>query len=385
MLLDDDIVVLADARWDDPKRVRHKMPQAWAKAGNRVLWVEEPIAMRPTARTDKLNALVRAPLRRVAPRLWVGTPPAVMSRGGSGLVDRVRWATVASAVLRWLVELRMKPNLLVIWQEAALYPLLSLLPHRTSVYYASDRYRFNQTDTLRGEILAACCQAVDLAWATSEKICASLRPHQPASHVIPHAVDVDWYRAHSARSALEGVPSPRVVFTGVATAKFDFGLLDRVARLMPEVQFVVAGPVLTEDSLSVLSNVHWLGEQPIDDLPSIMAAADVLMLPYVRDLVRTFSGLPLKLYEYLVAEKPIVSTPFTDLELPELGLVDIEGDAEGWARVIRKHLEQPLTPGERWARARLAEQNTYAHRIEQQRAILGEHWPGRSRLGPWRR
>jgi hypothetical protein len=39
-LRDDDILVLTEQHWDAPKRIAHKMPIAWAEAGNRVLWIE---------------------------------------------------------------------------------------------------------------------------------------------------------------------------------------------------------------------------------------------------------------------------------------------------------------------------------------------------------
>lgn len=374
----DDIVVLSDARWDDPKRVRHKMPAAWAEAGNQVLWVEEPIVTRPVGRREKLDALRRAPLRTVAPRLHVGTPPQILARAPepTDLATRGRRLVVASSIYRWLARLRMRPGWVVIWQEAALAPLARLVPHRRSLYYASDRYRYNQANRESDQLLEACCRSVDVVFATSDKIRDQLAPFRTECHTIPHAVDARWFRANAGRfpEALRPIPPPRIVFTGVATLKVDFELLGQVARLAPDLQLVIAGPVLSDATeaaaRAAAPNLHLLGERDVDELPGFMAAADILMLPYSSDLTRTFSGLPLKMYEYLIAAKPIISTPFTQLELPEPGLVDVEADAEGWVRAIRRRLARPLSDEERKTREAIAEANTYQHRIEMQRRAL---------------
>ena len=50
VLRNDDILVINDGFWDDPKRVRHKMAAAWAREGNRVLWIQKPPLIRDLLR-----------------------------------------------------------------------------------------------------------------------------------------------------------------------------------------------------------------------------------------------------------------------------------------------------------------------------------------------
>jgi glycosyltransferase involved in cell wall biosynthesis len=61
-----------------------------------------------------------------------------------------------------------------------------------------------------------------------------------------------------------------------------------------------------------LSNVHFLGPRPHKDLPSLLGRLDVGLMPFV---VNDFSRplVPLKLYEYMAAGLPVVSTKLPNL------------------------------------------------------------------------
>ena len=59
-------------------------------------------------------------------------------------------------------------------------------------------------------------------------------------------------------------------------------------------------------------NIHYLGQRPYDDLPAYLAGWDVCLLPFaMNDATRFIS--PTKTLEYMAAERPIVSTPITDV------------------------------------------------------------------------
>jgi hypothetical protein len=49
---------LSDDLWQAPKRTRHKIPQAWARVGYRVLWEESPYPTdRPRLGRDHVKAV----------------------------------------------------------------------------------------------------------------------------------------------------------------------------------------------------------------------------------------------------------------------------------------------------------------------------------------
>ena len=55
------------------------------------------------------------------------------------------------------------------------------------------------------------------------------------------------------------------------------------------------------------ANVWLAGQRPYRELPGLIAACDVCIVPHVRDEL-TATMDPLKLYEYAAAGKPVVST-----------------------------------------------------------------------------
>lgn len=57
-----------------------------------------------------------------------------------------------------------------------------------------------------------------------------------------------------------------------------------------------------------LRNLLLLGKQPYDRIPELLAAADICILPAYPDAPEMQNIVPIKLYEYLAAGKPVVPT-----------------------------------------------------------------------------
>ena len=107
---------------------------------------------------------------------------------------------------------------------------------------------------------------------------------------------------------------PRLGFFGVIDERFDAELLTASADAAPTWQFVMVGPVVKIDpaSLPQRPNVHWLGQQPYEILPHLVAQWDVCLLLFARNESTRFIS-PTKTLEYMAAEKPIVSTSIHDV------------------------------------------------------------------------
>jgi glycosyltransferase involved in cell wall biosynthesis len=97
------------------------------------------------------------------------------------------------------------------------------------------------------------------------------------------------------------------------------------------------GPQMTHIGLlKNLENVHFLGRKEYDRLPDYLAGCDVALNPYKDDNIARGSS-PLKLYEYIAAGLPVVST-----EMPEArsfnGLVRIASNRDDFIKGIENIL-----------------------------------------------
>ncbi len=136
-------------------------------------------------------------------------------------------------------------------------------------------------------------------------------------HLIPNGVHVEHYEAVADTSLpvhkiAEHWTKPVFGYTGTIHGdRVDVSLVAAVAQAYPAATIAMVGPNLLDQAaqqeLDRFSNIVFTGSQRYADLPDIMRAFDVCMVPH---LVTAFTESlnPIKLWEYLAAGKPIVST-----------------------------------------------------------------------------
>lgn len=109
--------------------------------------------------------------------------------------------------------------------------------------------------------------------------------------------------------------NPVIGYYGALARWFDYDLLKRVASLRPDYQFVLIGPdydgtVKLSEILNI-KNIYWLGVKPYEELPQYLQYFDVATIPFIVNDI-THATSPLKLFEYMAGEKPIVITPMKE-------------------------------------------------------------------------
>ena len=111
------------------------------------------------------------------------------------------------------------------------------------------------------------------------------------------------------------LPHPRLGFFGVIDERLDLPLLAYLATSHPEWHIVMIGPVVKIDPalLPQAPNLHYLGQRPYAVLPAYLAGWEVCLLPFARNAATRFIS-PTKTLEYMAAERPIVSTPISDVQ-----------------------------------------------------------------------
>ncbi|HYD32069.1 MAG TPA: glycosyltransferase family 1 protein [Azospirillaceae bacterium] len=164
-------------------------------------------------------------------------------------------------------------------------------------------------------------------------------------HAFPSSVEVAHFA--TARAALAEpddqvlLPRPRLGFYGVIDERFDIDLIGTVARVRPDWQLVMIGPVAKIDpaTLPHLPNIHYLGSKGYQELPAYLAGWDVALLPFALNEATRFIS-PTKTPEYLAAGRPVVSTPITDVvrTYGDTGLVRIARGSDDFITAIEQAL-----------------------------------------------
>jgi UDP-galactopyranose mutase len=208
-------------------------------------------------------------------------------------------------------------------------PLLAELTPRAVIYDCMDElaaFRFAPRQMVQRE--SALLKRAQLVLTGGPSLYRAKRTLHHNVHCFPSAVDAEHYSPHLARPPDDEVrrlwnelPTPRLGYFGVIDERIDLELLDDLAAANPRWQLMLAGPVAKIDpsTLPRRPNLHWLGQQPYERLPQLVAGWDVCLMPFALNAATRHIS-PTKTLEYMAAEKPIVSTPIHDV-------VQLYGDA----------------------------------------------------------
>jgi len=155
----------------------------------------------------------------------------------------------------------------------------------------------------------------NIVFATSERLCEELRYLRPDVVYLPNGCDYDHFAALPRLEPLEyqHIPSPRVIYVGAIADWFDVDLVSWVATRLPDISFVLIGPVIgcNLKDLQTHRNVYILGPRAYSDLPAYMQHADVGIIPFLKSRL-TDAVNPIKLFEYCAAGLPVVITDLAE-------------------------------------------------------------------------
>jgi UDP-galactopyranose mutase len=317
-----DLVCLSHLRWDFVfQRPQHLMSRC--AAGRRVFFIEEPIFDEGPLRLEVSER--DCGVRVVVPRLPEGLTSEV-----------ARDAAQASLVERLMADYGVRDFALWYYTPMALRFTRHLRPLATVYDCMDELSAFKGASPLLRSLEQELLARADLVFTGGQSLYEAKRDRHPRVHAFPSSIDAAHFARARDDSAADpadqaAIPRPRLGFFGVIDERFDAALLDAVARLRPDWQFVMIGPVVKIDpaSLPRRANIHYLGMKSYEELPLYLAGWDAALLLFARNESTRFIS-PTKTPEYLAAGKPVVSTSIRDVVRPygERGFVRIADTPE---------------------------------------------------------
>lgn len=337
-----ELVVVSLEPWDEVWRRNQYLVAGLLKEDPtlRVLFVEPP--------SDPLHDLRRGRLPRIGRRTAAIT---VVGGGRLRTLRAVKWLprrwrsdadeSLARAVLREATRLGFRHPLL--WINDPRAAVLSRLSGWPTLYDMTDDWVAADRPTSERERLVA--GELTLLETAAEVVACSpelVRRKEPARigrpiSLVRNAVDVAAYLRPVARPA--DLPGGRTaVYVGTVHAdRFDVETAVATAEeLRGHATVVLVGPLLLATAQAGRlrdAGVVTLGARSKDEVRGYLQHADVLIVPHVVDRF-TDSLDPIKLYEYQVVGRPVVSSPvagFRDAADPHIAIAE---PTEFGARVL---------------------------------------------------
>lgn len=372
-----DIVCVGFADWDTELWTNQHHLMSRLARDNRVLFVESLGLRRPQLAGRDLKRILRRLRRGLAPARPVDglhvISPLVLPFHRHRIVRELNRRLLPALVRRATRRLGLERPILWAYVPQAEVLVDALGPSLVVYHCVDDIAAQERIDTASFRAAEARFAArADLVLASAPALAEKLRTASNNVLYAPNVADTELFSRALAPGrgdpAMAALAQPRIVFTGAVVAtKLDIPLLLALARTRPAWSFALVGPVGPGDphtdvsALAVAPNVHLLGSRSYSELPDVLRAADVGLIPYIRNEL-TDSIFPMKVYEYLAAGLPVVATPLP--ALADIADIATAGDAQGIAELLDQALADD-SPERRAERSRAAATHSWELRLEE--------------------
>ena len=302
---------------------------------NRILWINAIANRMPTTSSKDISRIYKKlksfaePIKEVEPNIFVMNPLAIPAYGSKAVVA-FNQKFLISQVKRALKKLGMKNVINMVFNPAA-GMIAGKLGETELIYYCVDEYTAftGVTDGLR-VIEEDLFRKSDFVVVSAEKLFESKAKFNPNTFIIRHGTDWRHFRKSldadtEIPAEIADLPRPIIGFHGLLADWVDFELLKKTAEHFKNGSVVLIGKIAVdaEKKIKILdgvSNIHFLGRKPYEQLPNYCKGFDVALNPFeINEL--TLAANPLKVREYLAAGLQVVSTDIPEVRVLEDCLV----------------------------------------------------------------
>ncbi|WP_460834057.1 glycosyltransferase [Lysobacter humi (ex Lee et al. 2017)] len=187
----------------------------------------------------------------------------------------------------------------------------------------------------------------DVVFTGGYQLFESKSKHHANVHFYGCGVDVEHYGKARAEATvvpepLASLPRPVFGYFGVIDERLDYELIAALAERFPEASVAMAGPFAKIDpnDLPKHMNIHWLGQQKYEDLPSLVKGFDVCLMPFALNEATKYIN-PTKTLEYMAGGKPVVSTAIADVVRNFTPIVQVANSPQEFVDAVERAWRSP--------------------------------------------
>lgn len=312
-------------------------------------------------------------------RVTVFTVPFLKPGTTSGAYNRLaatapgRWAleTAAEAYLgRMLARLGVDPEPVVLASNIYAPGLLSRLRKKLVLYDFNDHpLQFSGAPEWAAPYLRRTLAQAQGVFVVSEFYRRTLAAETDRPLILlGNGVEMAHFETPRALPAdLAALPRPLIGYVGLLSHFLDFDVLEALRRNRRGGTVVLVGPGTPATDAAVAEfarrdGVAVLGPRPYAEVPAYMQGLDVGLIPFRADDAFVQGINPNKVYQYLAAGLPVLTTPLLDLQESAPDLLFARGP-EGFAHALGVALDGTADPVRRRALARPHDWDVLAARM----------------------
>jgi glycosyltransferase involved in cell wall biosynthesis len=314
------MLTISAGEWEGINHRPHHFMRRCAASGWTVIYLEPPaslIAPLKDKRFLKRWQNWRLGLRQGEAGVYLLAPPPILPFGSRyRWINKINQRLISGSVKRALGQLKTTaPDVYTFLPSAV--DLLPFVPHQRVIYDCVDDHAaftgLIDSKTIRG-MEQELMRKAQVSFATAKKLYEDRKGWSSNFHIIPNGAEYERFAAEAPiPEDVADIPHPVAGFVGGISDWVDIDLIAATAKRLPEFTFLLIGPVLTDVScLEKTDNVKILGPRPYESLPGYVRFFDVCLISFKINKL-TESVNPIKMFEYLSAGKPVVSTPLPEV------------------------------------------------------------------------
>ncbi|WP_461789277.1 glycosyltransferase [Pedobacter sp.] len=382
-----DIIVVGQQPWDTPIGSNCKDIAIEFSKHNRVLYINAPLDRRTKfqqAATEGVQKRVRVikgeenGLEQIAPNFWVYYPDVINESINwikptsiFRIFNKINNKRFAKSILKALKQLNFKDFML--FNDSDMfrsYHLKELLNPALSIYYSRDNllatpYWGKHGKHLEPELI----KKSDLCVANSVYLANYCKQYNPNSFYVGQGCDFTLFKNDESvkvPETLTVIPKPILGYVGaLLSIRLDEQILVHLAEQKPEWSVVLVGPEdddFKASKLHQMPNVHFLGPQKPESLPSYIKGFDICLNPQALNPL-TIGNYPRKIDEYLAMGRPTLATKTEAMSVFE-DYVYIAETKENYVKLAEKALTEN-NPGLEQKRIDFAKTHTWEKNVEE--------------------
>jgi teichuronic acid biosynthesis glycosyltransferase TuaH len=165
-------------------------------------------------------------------------------------------------------------------------------------------------------------------------------------------------------------------YVGTISSWLDFDVLIKIVNLFPSIEFHLIGPIEhLQKPFPMHDRIKYLGTANHNDIPFYTSHFDALIMPFhVTELIESVD--PVKIYEYIFFNKPIVSVKYRELEKFSC-FVDFYNTPEEFIGLVKCYIDNGFHKKySNEMRKNFINQNCWENRIDAIEAFLRDELNG---------